>query len=70
MLGASCSSEILELVQTKSRNPEETGQGPVSASSKDGIKTMLKVFNCFVQKGVILTPLFKWEVGLMLTPYL
>ena len=29
----------------------------------DRIKIMLKVFNCLVQKGVIFTPWFNWEVG-------
>ena len=60
----------------KHRNPEETEEGMTSASIKgciqflcldwvheDRIKTMCKVLNCLVQKGVILTDWFEWEVA-------
>ena len=59
------------MVLTEHSNPEETEEGMVSGSlndassadvlkrvSEDGIKTMLRVFNCLAQKGVVLTPWF------------
>ena len=62
ILGVSFSLELSEMVLTKHRNSEETGEVMTSGSSqdtpsygvskvsKDRIKTMLKVCNCLVQK--------------------
>ena len=70
-----CSLEISEMVLTKCTNPEETEESIVSASSRmhpvlvfngvseDGISTTFKMFNCLVQKGVILTPWLHQDVG-------
>ena len=75
MLGASYSLEISQLVCTKQRNSEDTDEGSVSVSSKDAsrsgvltfsgnrVKKMLQVLKYLVQKGVVLTPSLKWEVG-------
>ena len=39
MLGASCSLEKVDWVQTEHRNPEETDEGLASASSKDASRS-------------------------------
>ena len=35
----------------------------VGGVCEDKIKTMLKVINCLIQKGIILTAWLRWEVG-------
>ena len=63
------------MVLTKQGTLEVTEEDVTSGSSKDvscfsvttvgedGIKTMLKVFNCLVQKRIICRTWFKQEVG-------
>ena len=68
ILGARSSLELSKMELTKHRNPGETEDVIASGLSKeawcfDGVKTMLKVFNCLVLKRTILTPCIKQEVG-------
>ena len=75
MLGASCSLELSEMVLIKYTNLEQTEEGITSASSKEASSSDVAtesmriksrpcpVFLTVVQKGVILIPWFKWEVG-------
>ena len=62
---------IIKMGTHQAQKPKDTEEGMALASSKevssfgvptvqgDTIKTMLHVFDCLVQKGVILTILFK-----------
>ena len=75
MLGASCSLELSEILLPKHKNPRHWRRHCISLTKgctqlrcvnsicKERMKMMPQVFKYPVQKGVILTVWFKWEVG-------
>ena len=71
MLGGCYNLELSEMVPTKHRyyeEPEESLNQDASSSGiltvgEDEIKTMLNVCSCLVQKRILITTWFKWEVA-------